>query len=281
MLSPSAPALARPCTNASRPAAESSDHSFANSSLDMPATSAKPARDSPPSRTAASIFFMPIVMAVPPASASMPTEDMAAARPSTSPSVRPSCAPIPDRRIPIAMISPSVVAKLLPRPTRVEPSRSTSFWLVPMMFENRAREVAASSADRLVVSPRLIMVRVNFTTESVSTPSCPAASATAAISWWEAGSSRARPRSPSSTALSCAGEPSTVLSTPAHDDSQSIDAFAAMPRPAAAAVPTPRRLFETRSKFARCAPCASPTFASSPARDFADADACAAPVVNR
>ena len=51
----------------------------------------------------------------------MPTEDSAAAKPSTCASVRPTCLPAPAMRCAISMMGFSVVAKLLPRSTSVEP----------------------------------------------------------------------------------------------------------------------------------------------------------------
>ena len=50
------------------------------------------------------------------------------------------------------------------------------------MLANFARLVAASSAERLVAFPRLIITSVKPITSSVAIPSCPAASATPAIS---------------------------------------------------------------------------------------------------
>ena len=62
-------------------------------------------------------------MAVPPASASIPTEDMEAARAMISASVKPARVPADARRVAISVISDSVVAKELPRPTITAPSR--------------------------------------------------------------------------------------------------------------------------------------------------------------
>ena len=57
------------------------------------------------------------------------------------------------------------------------------------------------------------------------TPSCPAASATPAISVADAGSSFAIPRSPACSDAICASVPSTVFVTPVQADSQSIAAL--------------------------------------------------------
>ena len=99
----------------------------------------------------------------------------------------------------MARMSASVVAKLFPRPTSALPRFDTCDCDVFMTFMNRASDMAACSAERFVVSPRSIIVRVKSTTCSVWMPSWPAASATAAISACDAGSSRASPRRPSST----------------------------------------------------------------------------------
>ena len=121
-------------------------------------------------------------MAVPPASASMPTEDMEAARARISVEDSPAIVPADARRVAMAMMLASSVAKLLPKSTIAEPSLSTSSLLSPVMFMNLASDVAASCALTLVVSPSIIMTLVNFSISSAPIPSCPAASATAAIS---------------------------------------------------------------------------------------------------
>ena len=172
----------RPSTKAVSASAGRVSHIVANCSADMPDTCANSSRDSPPSSTALPMRFIVVDMAVPPASASMPTDDIAAAMPRISPSESCACAPAPARRIDMSTISDSVVAKLLPRPTTEAPRRPTSCWLVWVMFMNRASAVAAWSADMFVDSPRSIIVRVNPRTFGVAMPSWPAASATAAIS---------------------------------------------------------------------------------------------------
>ena len=79
------------------------------------------------------------------------------------------------------------------------------------MLANFARDVAASSAVRLVASPMLIMVWVKLVTSPVAMPSWPAASATAAISVVVAGISVLIAMISSEMAANCASVPSTVL----------------------------------------------------------------------
>ena len=77
----------------------------------------------PPEVTAFSMAVRVWVMAVPPASASMPTEDSAADSPMIWASVSPASVPAEAKRLAILVISLSLVAKLLPNATIVEPSR--------------------------------------------------------------------------------------------------------------------------------------------------------------
>ena len=107
-----------------------------------------------------------------------------------------------------------------------------------MMFVKRAMAVAASLADRLVVCPRSTIVRVNDAMFFLWMPNWPAASATAAISVWDDGSSVERLRNCFSRPAISAAEPLTVLVTPAHAVSQSMAALMLSPRPAAATRPT-------------------------------------------
>ena len=72
-------------------------------------------------------------------------------------------------------MSASVVAMLLPRATITLPRRSMSSRGIWVMFAYCASSVAASSAVRLVATPRLATTFVNCARLSVSTPSCPAA----------------------------------------------------------------------------------------------------------
>ena len=185
------------------------------------------------------------VMAVPPASALIPTEAIALAMPITSASLMFICLPTPARRADSSMISASVEAPLLPSWTRVAPSRSTLSVLVPMMFMNWAMLVAAWSALRFVVAPSWIIVSENFATSSRAMPSCPAASATAAIFAWVSGIERAMERSWSSSTPICSVVPSTVLVTPVKSDCQSMAAFDTSPTTAVATAPTFSRSLET------------------------------------
>src|SRR5690606_12952461 len=145
----------------------------------------------------------------------------------------------------------------------------TSSPLVPMMLDRRASAVAASSADRSVVVPSAIIVRVNLTTSSRLTPSAPAASATAAISLCVAGSSRARPRNDASRAFICCGVPSTVFVTPAQALSQSIAALVARPIPAIAAAPNVANAWPVLTMASRCFCACRSSRASSRAVFFA------------
>ena len=127
-----------------------------------------------------------------------------------------------------------------------------------MMFMNLVRVMAASWADRLVASPRSTIVLVNPTMFSLDTPSWPAASATAAISPWEADTCPVMARSPDSILARSAGVPSTVLRTPAKADSQSTAAFI---EPASAPVVTRPNLVRAEPAFSHsplcsCADCA-------------------------
>ena len=172
----------RPSTKDDTAPAASFCHAVRNSAAVMPAVCAIRSSESPPWRVALSICLNVLLMAVPPASASMPTDDNADAKPSTSCSDMPTELPAAAIRWAIDTMSRSVEAPALPSATMVEPRLSTSSCEVPITFMSCASDVAASSADRFVVSPRSIMTRVNAATSSMPTPSWPAASATAAIS---------------------------------------------------------------------------------------------------
>ncbi len=60
---------------------------------------------------------------------------------------------------------------MFPSRTSTAPSRSTFSGAVPMIVINCAIAVDASSADRFVDSPSMIIVRVNFAMSCVATPS--------------------------------------------------------------------------------------------------------------
>ena len=74
-------------------------------------------------------------------------------------------------RMAMAVISASVVARLLPSATTTLPSLSKFSWLMPTIFANRAKLVAASSAVRLVATERSAIVAVNSSMLSTSMPS--------------------------------------------------------------------------------------------------------------
>ena len=90
----------------------------------------------------------------------MPTELKAAEKDMICASVMPTCDPAPAIRSPISVISLSVVAKLFPRATIVEPS----FWKlscgIPVILASLASAVAASSALKFVESPSMTIVLV-------------------------------------------------------------------------------------------------------------------------
>ncbi|MPN54096.1 hypothetical protein SDC9_201765 [bioreactor metagenome] len=81
---------------------------------------------------------MTLEKALPPASASMPTELKAAEKDIISDSVIPTCVPAPANLMAIDTISASVVAILLPSATIVEPNLSKSFWDIRVILANLA-----------------------------------------------------------------------------------------------------------------------------------------------
>ena len=192
----------RPWVKALTACAGRSSNARANSWVVMPATSANRTRSSLPVLTALLMSMRTDENAVPPASASMPTDARALDTASKSGSDRPTTLAAPAIRDAMATMSRSVDAPLLPRCTRAAAKRSTPSVprrsMVPMTLLIWAMDVAASSALRLVVSPSLIIVVVKPTMSLDLTPSCPAASATAAISSWVAGRVFASPRSAAS-----------------------------------------------------------------------------------
>ena len=208
-------------------------HAVVNSSALMPATRAKVSRVSPPLLAARSMALSVWVMAVPPASASMPTELIAVASARICASLMPASLPAEASLVAISSISLSVVAKLLPSATSDEPRRDVASSPLPMILVSRAIATAASSAVRLVLSPRSSIVRVKLAIFSVATPSCPAFSATAAIVVVETPVSAAMRLISSDIAASCSGVPSTVFLTPvkALSNSMLLSAAAVMPSP--------------------------------------------------
>ena len=171
-LMPSSSSLDSPFMKAMNPAAGSLCHRARNSSSVMPATRAKSSSASPPSTAATSIILSALLMAVPPAWASRPTDDSAAAKPRIWLSVSPTCLPAAASLSAISIMEPSVVAKLLPSSTTVEPRFFTMLWSVWAIFMNLAMTVAASEPLRSSVdTDKSCMVRVNSAMLSLYMPS--------------------------------------------------------------------------------------------------------------
>ena len=197
-------------------------HASAKSFADIPAILAYFSTPSNPSAAEASIWIINLEKADPPISASIPTDDKAAAKPTISDSVIPTVDPAPASLIAIETISASVVALLFPKATIEEPNLSKSFWDIPVILANLAKESAASFADKFVASPKSIIVFVNDNTFSVFIPNCPAASATEFISVVVAGISVASFLIPFRNSASSSSVASTVFSTPIKESSKSI-----------------------------------------------------------
>ena len=136
-------------------------HAAANSSEDILAVFAHVARFSSLSATDLSISLMTVEMAVPPASALMPSDVSAPARPSTSALDSPIDLPAPAILMAIAEMSDSVVARLLPKPTIVDPNRSVFSLASSMMLKNWASSVPACSALMLVAMSRPLTTSPN------------------------------------------------------------------------------------------------------------------------
>ena len=122
--SPLSPSCATPSINAVSAVMGSPFHAAANSCAVIPATCAIFSRSAPPLATNVLIVLSVCVMAVPPASACIPTDDIAADNASICGSDNPASRPADAMRVDISVICDSVVAKLLPSATIVEPSRS-------------------------------------------------------------------------------------------------------------------------------------------------------------
>ena len=110
-----------PCSSAVKAVVAFSRHAVANCSADIPAASANACNWSPPEETALPIFTSVWLIAEPPISALMPSEDMAPDRPRISALDIPACVPADAKRCAMAETSDSVVAMLLPMATMVEP----------------------------------------------------------------------------------------------------------------------------------------------------------------
>ena len=121
MLPPLSTAPSMPVSTAESASTGSPFHAAANSSALMPAVSAHVARPSEPVATSLSIWLMMVEMAVPPASALMPMDVSAVDRPRMSASLMPTWWPAAATLMAMSETADSVVAKLLPRATMVEP----------------------------------------------------------------------------------------------------------------------------------------------------------------
>ena len=103
----------------------------------------------------------------------------------------------------------------------VDPNLSKSFCDILVIFANLASCEAPSSPTRLVALLKSIIVFVKPNILSVSIPSCPAASATPAISVALDGKAKDILLIPRSNSANCFSVPSTVFFTPAKALSQS------------------------------------------------------------
>ena len=186
----------------------------------------------PPVSTATCICTMALLNAVPPASASRPTEDNAVANPRICGCVSPTCDPDAARRDAMFMISDSVVAKLLPRSTSDDPKFRNCPCAMPVIFANCAMDVAASFAARLVELPRSTIVRVNDSRFSFLMPNCPAFSITPAMVPVSVAISVDIRLMDSARRPYSSSDASTVFRTPAKALSKSMEAFIA-PTPSA------------------------------------------------
>ena len=216
----------RPLMNSATAPTASLRHAEANSFADIPAIFAKLSTFFEPVSTSVSMVLSSFEKAEPPASASMPTDESAVATASICGSVSPTTSPVEASRVAIATISASVVAKLLPSATIDEPRFEYSDSDIFVMFANFASAVAASLADRFVVTPSCAITSVKPRIFPVSIPSCPALSAIPASSVAAIGISSDILRRPPDSASSSSAVPSTVFFTPANADSYSIEAFA-------------------------------------------------------
>ena len=200
---------------------------LANSPALTPAALANLPKFSPPDITAFCIFVITCVIALPPASASIPTVLIAAANPNTSASDILVCLPIPESRCDISTIDFSLVAKLFPNSTNVEPRFLILLWLVPITAMNWAKLAAPSSLLKFVVAPKSAIVFVKSTMFSVLIPNCPATSPILANSFALTGISVERFKKLCLILSNCCGVASTVLTTPAKSLSKLIALLAA------------------------------------------------------
>ena len=158
---------------------------------------------------------MTLENALPPFSASIPTELNAVAKPNTLPSDNPICLPAPARFKAISRISFSVVAKLFPKSTKDEPRLDTLSCDVPIMFINLANSAAPSSPTMFVAVCSLAIVSTNVNKLSLWIPNCPAIAPILANSFALTGIVLARFLNPCSNAANCIAVGSVVFLTPA------------------------------------------------------------------
>ena len=162
--------------------AASVSHAFLNCSALIPAVCAHTFIFSLPNATLLSISDMIVDIAVPPASASIPTLERLADIASIWSSVIPICVPAPAIRIAIFIISASVVAELFPSATSVSPKFLYSSAVIPVIFANCASSVDAVSASKLVDISKSAIIPAKFARSSAAIPSCPPSSITPNIS---------------------------------------------------------------------------------------------------
>ena len=134
-----------------------------------------------------------------------------------------------------------MAAELLPSSTRA--SDTGPIWSIPApdTVKNRAMDFAAESKSKSVVSPSWAITSVKFTTSPAETPSAPAFSAIPASSAAVVGITVDRSRSDCRIRAIWFGVPSTVFSTPANADSNSMAGPSTAFRPVARSpIPTVR-----------------------------------------
>ncbi len=136
----------------------------------MPAIVANCCRCPPPFATSVAILVITREIAVPPASASMPTDANAFEIPSTCGTVKPAAAPAAEIRCAIASISCSVDAPKLPNATTAEPRFENWDCGIFITFASFAKEAPASSAVRFVAVLMSTIVFVKPRMSSLCTP---------------------------------------------------------------------------------------------------------------
>ena len=212
-------AVPKPSTNAAIACSGCALNKSANASAVIPDTPANSLNLLPAlvsiSSTATAILIIILENALPPFSASIPTELNAVARPNTVPSDSPICLPAPAKFLPMSKMSFSVVAKWLPNSTNVEPRLDTLSCDVPIIFMNFARSAAPSSPMIFVAVCSFAIVSTNVSKFSLRIPNCPAICPMFANSLAATGISVDILRNPKLNSCNCAVVGSVVLRTPA------------------------------------------------------------------